>query len=109
VSVLGRIISGGDRTFLGVVAVLEANSFVAGRVGSPVIAITKKAGPWRVSLAQDGHRSGYYTVTVTGSKGKESLKAYWRELSDGRFEVYSIYKTELFKQDELLWGAPGKR
>jgi hypothetical protein len=108
VSILGRIVSGGDKTFLAVVAVIETNSFVAGRVGSPVIAVDKNDGPWRVLLAQDGHRSGYYSVTVTGPKGKEALKAYWREISNGQFEVYSIYKTAPFAQDQLLWGVPGQ-
>lgn len=105
---LGRAVSGGEKTFLGVVAVVKTNSFVVGRVGSPVIVVARNDGPWRVLLSGGGLRSGYYSVTVKGSKGKESLKAYWRQLPDGRFEVYSIYKTAPYKQDDLLWSESGR-
>jgi hypothetical protein len=103
-----RMISGGEKTFLNVVTVLKTNDFIIGRVGSPVIAVRKNSGPWRVSLTEDKRRRGFYSVTVEGPKGKESLKAFWRELVDGSVEVYSIYKTKSPSQDELVWGVPGQ-
>jgi hypothetical protein len=104
--ILGRAISGGEKTFLSVEGVLKTHSYILDRVGSPVKAVDQNDGPWRVSLASDGHRHGYYSVTAEGPKGKEALKAYWRELPNGMMEVYAIYQTKAATADKLLWGAP---
>ena len=106
--ILGRAVSGGEKTFLSVAGVLKTHIYILDRVGSPVRAVVQNDGPWKVSRALDGHRHGYYSVTAEGPKGKESLKAYWRELPNGMTEVYAIYhyQTKAFTADELLWGAP---
>ena len=104
--VLVRNVSGGEKTFLNVAGVLKTHSFILDRVGSPVRAVDQNDGPWKVYLQPNGHRHGFYSVTVEGPKGKASLKAYWRELPNGIMEVYAIYQTKAFTADELLWGAP---
>ena len=105
VAFASRTISGGDKTFLDVASVLKEQSYVVTHVGSP-LSITKNDGPWRVLLEPDGRRHGFYSITAKGTKAEETLKAYWQELSGGSVEIYAIYKTKAWAQDELVWGAP---
>src|ERR1022692_1992759 len=97
----------GEKTFLPVAGILKTNSCVLSRVGSPVTAILQDEGPCGVMLAFDGHRHGFYSVTAEGPKGKEPLKAYWRELPNATVEVYALYRTKAWTQDKLVWGTPG--
>jgi hypothetical protein len=50
-------------------------------------------------------RHGFYSIKATGPNGKESLKAYWSELPGNILQIYAIYRTKPWTQDELLWGA----
>ena len=103
---IGSKIGGGAKTFGRVAEVLKTHRFILDCVGSPVKEVQENDGPSEVSLASDGRRNGYYSVTITGPKGKELLKAYWCELPGGVVEVYAIYRTKDFAQDSLIWGAP---
>jgi hypothetical protein len=102
--VLGGLVSGGAKTFHSVATALENHNFIVGQVGTPV-SIEKNDGPWKVMLGADGRRHGYYSITASGSKTNEMLKAYWQELSGGSVEVYAIYRTQAWAQDELVWGV----
>jgi hypothetical protein len=104
--ILVRVVGGGEKTFLPVAGILKTNSYVLSRVGSPVTAILQDVGPWRVDLELDGHRQGFYSVTAEGPKGREPLKAYWRELPNASVEVYALYRMKAWTQDELVWGEP---
>ena len=106
VEIVGRAVSGGEKTFLRAAAVLKTNSFILGRVGSPVTAVTHDGGPERVVLGTDGRRHGLYSVKTEGPMGEESLKVYWCDLPGGTLQVYAIYRTKPWAQDELVWGAP---
>jgi hypothetical protein len=101
--ILVRVISGGEKTFLGVARVLKVHPFVLERIGAPVTAFDQNDGASEISLAENGLRDGNYSFTATGPKGTEYLRAYWREVSSGVYEVESIYGTKPFEQDRLLW------
>ncbi len=105
VGLVGRLISGGEKIFLGVATVLKTNSFVLSRVGSPVTAVVRDGGPNRTGLEMNGDRRGFDSVEVVGSTGKESLKVYWRKSKSGPVEVYAIYRTKPLADDELVWGT----
>jgi len=105
VEILGRAVSGGEKTFVRVAAVMKTNSFIIGRVGAPVSAIAHDGGPERTVLGTDGRRHGFYSVTASGPTGKETLKAYWCELPGDILQIYAIYRTKPWAQDELVWGA----
>ena len=104
--VVGRAISGGEKTFLRVATVLRTNSFVLSRVGSPVATVARDGGPRRSALEKNGRRHGFDSLKVAGATGSESLKVYWCESAGGLMEVYAIYRTKPWAQDELVWGAP---
>lgn len=100
--VLGGAISGGHKTFLKVARALQHQSYIVNWVGSPVN-VTRNHGPWKVSLDPDGRRRGFYSVTASGTRGKTSLKVYWRELPDDSIEIDEIYWTKPMGQDKLVW------
>lgn len=100
--ILGSAISGGHKTFLKVAGALTHQSYIVSWVGSPV-KITRNHGPWKVLPGPNGRRSGFYSITATGTRGHASLKVYWRELPDGSVEIDKIYWTKPMAQDELVW------
>lgn len=102
--VLTRVISGGQETFMRVAEALKSHSYITSRVGTPVTQMIEGDGPSEVSRAMDGRRDGYYSVAAEGPKGRADLKAYWRERADHSIEVYAIFSTKSFAQDELVWG-----
>ena len=105
--ILVRVISGGEKTFLGVARVLRVHPFILERIGAPVTALDQNDGASEISLAANGLRDGNYSFTATGPKGTEYLRAYWREVSSGVYEVDSVYETKPFEQDKLLWARDG--
>jgi hypothetical protein len=105
VALAGKAISGGDKTFLKVASGLQEQTYIVSHVGSPA-SITRDDGPCRIYLESDGRRHGFYSITAKGTKAEETLKAYWQELSGGSVEIYALYRTKAWAQDELVWGAP---
>ena len=102
--VLTRLISGGQETFMRVAEALKTHAYIISRVGTPVTHVIESDGPSEVSRAMDGRRDGYYSVAAEGPKGKTDLKAYWRERADRSIEIYAIFSTKPWAQDELVWG-----
>jgi hypothetical protein len=98
---VSRAISG-HKTFLEVAGAMSHQSYIVNWVGSPV-KITRNRGPWKVSLDPNGRRSGFYSITASGTKGHASLKVYWQELPNNSVEIDEIYWAKPMGQDELVW------
>ena len=105
IELLGRRISGGHQTFFAVSEALRTNSYIVGRVGSPVTSVTKNDGPEHAVLAARGHRYGFYSVTASGRSTNSEFKIFWDQLPGSNVQVYAIYRTKLWADDVLVWGT----
>jgi hypothetical protein len=103
VIVCGRLISGGDASFVRVSEALLNHAAMADLVGIPVRRIVQNGGPYEVRLASGGRRQGFYSIDVEGAKKPAKLKAYWRERSDHSIEILELFSSKDWAQDTLVW------
>jgi hypothetical protein len=98
---------GADEASHKIGSLLATHGYILRLVGSPASITVQRDEPSRVERDwKSNRRDGFFTVTATGPKGTESLKAFWAEGTAGAIDVYAIYRTAPWKQDVLIWGTP---